>query len=180
MWPFKKKKKKVISRDRFLQSRAVHNPALKWEESDDGVITLMIPRSKSGISSFLGRSLSLPEYKQVKLDEIGSKVWKKMDGKTDARALVDWMNQEFKMSPREAEMALGIYLEKLSDRGYIVLMVPLPEPGTQEAKEEAIELRKQLKDLENDFKRGRVKQEDYSSIKQEMEKRLELMGEKSG
>ena len=178
MWPFKKKKK-VISRERFLQSRPLVNPALRWDEAEDGVITLSIPRSKRGLLDIFSKQMSLPEYKQVKLDEIGSKVWKKIDGKMSVREFIEWMYQEFKMNPREAEVSLGVYLERLSERGFILLLVPPAKPGTQEAKDEGVELRKRLKDLERDSKNQKISQQQYDSIKQEIKRRLELMGEKS-
>lgn len=179
MWPFKKKKR-VISRDRFLQSVPIKNPGLSWEEENDGTITLKIPRSKKGLLRLLSGPADLPDYRQVKLDEIGSKVWKKIDGKADMKDFMEWMNQEFKMNSREAELSLALFMEKLSDKTYIVLLVPPPKPGTPEAKEEAAELRKRLKELEKDFKDQKLNQDQYNSFKKEIEKRLEAMGEQTG
>ncbi len=176
MWPFKKKKK-VISRDRFLQSIPLRNPGLSWEEENDGTITLKIPRSKKGFLRILSWPSDLPGYKQVKLDEIGSKVWKRIDGKTDMKDFMEWMNQEFKMNPREAELSLALFMEKLSDKAFILLLVPPPKPGTQEAKEEASELKKRLKEMDKDFKDQKLNEEQYNSIKKEIQKRLEAMGE---
>lgn len=176
MWPFKKKKK-ILSRERFLSSRPLRNPAIGWERSDDGTITLKIPRAKGGIVDLFAKSLTLPDYKQVKLDEVGSEVWQRLDGEMEVSQLIRWMNEQFKMNPREAEVSLGIYLEKLSERGYIVMLVPPPKPGTPEAVEEAKEMRGRLKDLEKQFKARKIGEEQYFKIKEEIERRLKMIEE---
>jgi len=175
-WPFKKKKK-VLSRERFLSSRPVPNPLVKQEESEAGIITLLVPIDRKGLPAVLSKSMSIPDYKKIQLDEVGSKVWRKIGGNVSMLDLGKWMEEEFKLSQREAELSLGAYFDKLSERGLVGLMIPPPRPGTPEAKEEAEELRKRAKELQGLHRKGKLTDEELKEAQGEIEKRLEMIGE---
>lgn len=171
MWPFKKKEK-TISRERFLDSIPIRNPVIKWEISEDGTVTLIIPRNPDTVSGFVQKMLTLPNEKKVKLDEIGSKVWLKTDGKLNMQDLIKWFSEEFRIAQREAEVSLSLFFKELSKRGFLTLLVPLPKPGTPEAKEEIEELRSQLKNIEKEFKKKRLSEEQFNQIKKSIEEKI--------
>lgn len=175
-WPFKKKKKS-LSRERFLASRPVVNPTIKTEGSKDGVITLLIPIDRSGLPVLVSKSLAIPEQKKIQLDEVGSKVWMKIDGNASMSDLSKWMESEFKISQREAEVSLGVYFDKLSEKGLVGLIVPPPRPGTQEAIEEAAELRKRLKEVQELHRKGKLTDEQLKEAQQGINNRLKLVEE---
>ena len=175
-WPFKKKKR-LLSRERFLLSRPVINPMIKTEESEDGAVVLVIPVQRSGIPNVLSKSLSIPEQKKVQLDEVGSKVWKKIDGKATMSDLSKWMESEFKISQREAEISLNTYFQKLTEKGLVGMIVPLPKPGTQEAVEEATELRKRSKELQELHRKGKITEEELKEAQRQIDNTLETIGE---
>jgi len=177
-WPFKKKKKS-LSRERFLGARPVLNPAIKVEESDGGAITLIVPVSKSNLPMLLTRSLSLPNERKIQLDETGTRVWRKIDGKTTMAELSKWMADEFKITQREAEVSLGIYLDKLIEKGLVGVSVPPPKPGSPEAAEEAKELRRRSKQLEDLRRKDKISEEQFREAQQEIAKMLEQMGEQT-
>jgi hypothetical protein len=176
-WPFKKKKKRSLSRERFLLSRAVINPVIKTEESEDGTIILVIPVSRSGLPNLVSKSLSIPEKKKVQLDEVGSKVWRKIDGNTSMSDLSKWMESEFKISQREAEVSLSTYFQSLTEKNIAGMIVPPPKPGTQEAVEEAAELRKRSKELQELHRKGKITEEELKEAQQQIDSTLEIMGE---
>ncbi|MEM2960551.1 MAG: PqqD family protein [Candidatus Bathyarchaeia archaeon] len=158
------KKKKVepsISPERLAKSVPVVNPILKCEEDDKGLITIVVPVSKSG---WLGKVVDIPESKKVKLDEIGSKVWKRFDGKTDVGAITEWMKKEFMITQREAEISLSLFIKKLMEKRFIALLVPPPKPGTQEALAEIERLKKELKELEKAYKSKKVDDDTYRAL----------------
>jgi hypothetical protein len=175
-WPFKKKKK-PLSRERFLGSRPVLNPTVKTEESEEGVITLVVPVDRSGLPMLFGKGLSLPKERKIQLDEIGTKVWKKIDGSMTMAELSKWMADEFKVTQREAEVSLGIYLDKLIEKGLVGVIVPPPKPGTPEAAEEAKELRRRSKELEDSHRKGKITEQQLKEAQQQIAKMLEEMGE---
>jgi len=175
-WPFKKKKR-LLSRERFLQSRPVINPAIKTEESEDGAVVLVIPVERSGVPNVVSKTLSIPEQKKVQLDEVGSKVWRKIDGKASMSDLSKWMEDEFKISQREAEISLNTYFQKLTERGLVGMIVPLPKPGTQEAVEEAAELKKRSKELQELQHKGKITEEELKEAQRQIDNSLEAIGE---
>jgi len=177
-WPFKKKKKS-LSRERFLGARPILNPAIKVEESDAGVITLVVPVGKSNLPVLVTKSLSIPNEKKIQLDETGTKVWRRIDGKTTMAELSRWMADEFKITQREAEVSLGIYLDKLIEKRLVGVVLPPPKPGTPEAAEEAKELRQRSKKLEELCRKGKITEEQLREAQQEIAKALEQMGEQA-
>ena len=176
-WPFKKKKKRLLSRERFLSSRPVLNPAIKTEESEDGMVILVIPVERSGLPNVVSKSLSIPEKKKVQLDEVGSKVWRKIDGNISMSELSKWMESEFKISQREAEVSLNTYFQKLTEKGLAGMIVPNPKPGTQEAVEEAAELKKRSKELQELHHKGKITEEELKEAQQQIDNTLEIIGE---
>lgn len=174
MWPFKKKEK-TISRERFLKAIPIRNPIIKYETADDDTVTLIIPRNPDAVSTFVQKMFTLPSEKKVKLDEIGSKVWLKVDGKTNMQDLIKWFSEEFRVAQREAEVSLSLFFKELSRRGFLTLLVPLPEPGTPEAKEEIEELKSQLKSIEKEFKRGKLSEEQFNQIRKTLEEKIEYL-----
>jgi len=175
-WPFKKKKKS-LSRGRFLLSRPVTNPTIKTEESQDGMITLVIPVDRSGLPNLVSKSLSIPEQKKIQLDEVGSKVWRKIDGNTSISDLSRWMESEFKISQREAEVSLSTYFQKLTEKGLVGMIIPPPKPGTKEAAEEAAELRKRSKEFQELHRKGQITEEQLKEAQQQIDNTLEAIGE---
>jgi len=176
-WPFKKKKKRMLSRDRFLESRPLVNPMIKIEETEPGIVTLLVPIDRKGIPAILSKSVTIPDHKKIQLDEIGSKVWGKMDGKASMSDISRWMVEEFKITPREAELSLSAFFDKLSSKGLVGLMVPPPKPGTEEAKEEAKELRARYKEIQELHRKGKMTSEQLVEAEHDIEERLKIMGE---
>ncbi|MBO3801011.1 MAG: PqqD family protein [Thermoproteota archaeon] len=174
MWPFKKKEK-TVSRERFLNAIPIRNPIIKWETSDDNTVTLIISRSPDAVSTFVQKMFTLPGEKKVKLDEIGSKVWLKVDGKSNMQDLIKWFSEEFRVAQREAEVSLSLFFKELSKRGFLTLLVPLPSPGTPEAIEEIEELKSQLKAVEKEFKKGKINEEQFNQIKKTLEEKIEYL-----
>jgi|YelNatPaOPRAMG01_1025707.scaffolds.fasta_scaffold47024_3 hypothetical protein len=157
----KKKAEPSISPERFAKSVPVVNPILKFEEDSNGLITIVVPLSKS---SWLGKVVDTPESKKVKLDEIGSKVWKRFDGKTDISAITEWMKKEFMITQREAEISLSLFIRKLMEKRFIALLVPPPKPGTQEALSEIDRLKRELKELEKAYRKKKIDDETYRTL----------------
>lgn len=163
----KKKAEPSISPERFLKSIPVVNPVLKCEEDSNGLITLVVPVPKSG---WVKKVIEVPESKKVKLDEIGSKVWKRFDGKTDVDTIIEWMKKEFFITQREAEISLFLFIRKLMEKRFIALLVPSPKPGTKEALAEIERLRIELKELEKAHKKKQVDDETYKALTERYEK----------
>ncbi|MFQ6096003.1 MAG: PqqD family protein [Candidatus Bathyarchaeia archaeon] len=139
----KKPKKPTISRSDFFKVRPVRNPGVKWEKDDSGKIQLLIPIRqesvrKKGFSKILVRLFPKPDVKEkkVQLDKIGSFVWELCDSNRTVEEIVNSLNEEYKMIPREAEISLRIYFEQLTKRGLLGFIFP---EKVRERLKEAIE-----------------------------------------
>jgi len=110
----------IPSRREVLALRPVRNPVLQWEETD-GRIILRARRDKArGWKARLTNVfVSLPEEHVVELDDIGSEVWRQIDGKHSMADIVDSLAKSRKLEKREAELSLQQFFKELMRRGYV-------------------------------------------------------------
>lgn len=117
------RKKPSLSRNQALQARPVKNPNLEWNRVADCEIKLIIPRR----TDFLGRTLCkmfhAPDHKEIILDEVGSDIWELCDGNRSVEAIVAAVSKKYKMTRRECETSVGMYLKMLGDRNLLGLQV---------------------------------------------------------
>ena len=123
---FKKKKKEQqapIPLEVLLMCIPVKNPAVSWEKSEKGEITIKVklPPSKPGLLSGFVKE---PTEKKYVLDEVGSYVWELIDGKRTIGEMAELIAKQFKLHRREAQASLLAYLQLLAQRGLIRLMAP--------------------------------------------------------
>jgi len=119
-----KKAQGALTRDQAMRAWPVRNPALKTHVSDDGIVTIELPRRKDWMGGVLGALFQVPESKPVQLDEIGSFVYERCDGERTVNDLVDEMMAEYKLNRREVEVSLTKFLQMLAQRGIIAFAVP--------------------------------------------------------
>jgi hypothetical protein len=114
----------ALTRDQAMRAWPVRNPALKTQVSDDGIVTIELPRRKDWMGGMLGALFQVPQSKPVQLDEIGSFVYDRCDGERTVNDLVDDMMAEYKLNRREVEVSLTKFLQMLAQRGIIAFAVP--------------------------------------------------------
>jgi Coenzyme PQQ synthesis protein D (PqqD) len=124
--PFLRRRSQTDWRE-VLRALPVRNIRLDWSEDDAGMVALRIPQRQDRWVRFLNRIAAAPEHKQVVLDEIGSDVWRMCDGATPVEAIVRALMKKYKLSRREVELSLSLYLKQLAKRGYLGLALA-PEP----------------------------------------------------
>lgn len=110
------RKKPILTRDQALRARPVRNPLLEWEKSEDGEIRLLIPRRKDLLGRALCRMFRAPEHKEIVLDEVGSEIWELCDGERSVDAIVAATGKRHKITRRECETSVSMYLKMLGDR----------------------------------------------------------------
>jgi len=59
--------------------------------------------------------------KKLQLDQMGSFVWRLIDGKKTVREIITVFAKEYKVTRQEAETAVTTFLKTLGQRGFIVL-----------------------------------------------------------
>ena len=85
-----------------------------WLERDDGRIVIDRPRPPiNGLRGLFRRAGWMLAPRRIRLDEIGSFAWRRLDGSTKVRALAGVMRDAFPDSCDELEERLGGYLRAM-------------------------------------------------------------------
>lgn len=123
---------RVPTRKEILALRPQRNPALPWHEEDERVV-LTIKRRPTGASRLLAYMVHVPQERRVVLDELGSAVWRLLDGQRTLGQIARVLGREYQLSAREAELSLQQYFKELGRRGYIGFWVPDTAPVRETA-----------------------------------------------
>jgi hypothetical protein len=168
---FKKKEPPKVSPERLFKSTPVVNPEVKYEEDEDGVVTILVPvrTSSSGQATRTAK---------IKLDIIGSKVWKRIDGKTSLNEIAQWMKKEFMITEREAEVSLSMFLKSLVEKRLVALILPPPRPGTPEVQEEIQRIKAEIENLEKAYRKRKIDEKTFKELKEKYEEAIEELKEK--
>jgi hypothetical protein len=108
-----------ISRRQMLESVPRLNPAVRWEELDTGRILVTFSKDAGGWLRIAMRLFALPEWSQVLLDDVGTRVVRQIDGIRTVNQLIAYLAAELKLSRKEAEVALVKYMEMLGKRNLV-------------------------------------------------------------
>ena len=85
----------------------------KWREAEDGKVIVMRPRfGESGMSRKISGLFNLSDYR-IKLDDIGTLVWKRCDGKTTAAEIADELRIQFGDRVEPAEDRLSRFVSQM-------------------------------------------------------------------
>ena len=92
---------------------------LNFEESGNGLVTLLKPKFKNKfLVKYLRPRIKKPNYK-VKLDQFGSFVWKKCNGKNTVAQIGDLLKQEFKDDIDPVYDRLAFFIQSLARHQFI-------------------------------------------------------------
>ncbi len=123
-----RRRKPALSREQSLASVPLRNTAIREEETDDGLVRLVIPRRTSRWVRWLSKIFYVPKTRRVTLDEIGTFVWSQCDGEHNVRSIIQALCKRYKLHRKEAEVSVVTYLRTLAKRGLIGIAV-LKEDG---------------------------------------------------
>ncbi|MEM3658117.1 MAG: PqqD family protein [Candidatus Hadarchaeum sp.] len=160
---FKKQQPPKVSPERLYRSTPVVTPGIQYEEDSKGIITLLIPIKEDD---------KVIRTMKIKLDAIGSKVWKKIDGKTSFNEICQWMKSEFLITEKEAEVSLSMFIKSLADKRLVALVLPPPKPGTEEVQEELERLKFEIRELEKAYRKRRIDEKTYMEAKASYEEAI--------
>lgn len=108
---------KRLDRRESLAGVPVLNDNVDVQTRDDGRITLVITKKRS--AGFWGRFQPREMSRTVKLDELGTFVFKQINGRRNARQIVDMFARRFKLNRREAEFSVVEFIRQLVRRNAI-------------------------------------------------------------
>jgi len=112
-----------LTPEAMRNAKPLRNPDVE-ETEQDGALTLRGPAAVRGLlGKLLTRSASGQIMKQYELEEVGAFVWTHIDGKRTFQSLSKLLQTTYKMNRLEAEASLAAFLQMLSERGLVTLMV---------------------------------------------------------
>lgn len=120
----KKKPEKTFPREELLRLKPVRNPYLKWKKSETGEVVITLELKKTKKTKFLSKLFPTPKEKRISLDKIGTFVWDRCDGKHTVEQITKELEDEYKMMRQEAEISLTTFLQQLSKRRFIGVLIP--------------------------------------------------------
>ncbi len=91
------------------------------EEDETGKVVILVRKFKNAWFSHFALGRRSPVIR-IRLDEIGSKVWKAMDGKCSVTALLDHLNKHWNEAPEkisELDKRLAAFISIMYDNRYI-------------------------------------------------------------
>ncbi len=113
-----------FTRDDVVKSRPVRNSLIKWEKSENGEISLVIPQKNTLWVRSVSKVFMLPKSRVVALDEVGSFVWTMCDGHNSMDGIMKMLSNKYKLTRKEAETSLLAYFRLLGKRGMIGFAMP--------------------------------------------------------
>jgi hypothetical protein len=92
---------------------------IKWHETDDGKIDLLTPKIKNDKIRRLFKKSDQPDYYSIHLDEIGSSVWKLIDGQTTVAQIAKDIHEKFGDKIEPVFERLGEFIRQLHQKQFI-------------------------------------------------------------
>ena len=97
---------------RFLHCR--FDRRLEWREAEDGRVIVLRPRFGEGrLGSWLASLLGMSPYR-IRLDDIGTLVWRNCDGKTSAGEIAILLREAFGEAVEPAEDRLHNFITQMN------------------------------------------------------------------
>lgn len=122
---FRKKKLPTISREQMLDSTVAVNSSLRVIRGEDGSVSLGIPMPPAPILRWFPKLAQASSgERKIDLDEVGTFVWDMCDRDTTVRKMIEHLAAEYKMNRKEAEVSLFAFLQTLTKKGLVSLIVP--------------------------------------------------------
>ncbi len=114
-----------VTRAEALNCRPVRNPEIRDEVMESGDVLIVYPvRTKPWfvrLARRMGWDPDKPLMKKLQLDELGTVVWRLIDGKKSVREIVKAFAGEYQLHTREAEISVTTFIRELGKRGIIGL-----------------------------------------------------------
>ena len=116
----------VLSMDNktLMGVKPVRNPALDWRTEENETVIITVKRKEKTLEKIFGKIFPIPKFKRIRLDEVGSFVWKLCNGENTIDTIIKKLSSEYKLTKREALVSLLSYLRTLSSKNLIYFVVP--------------------------------------------------------
>jgi hypothetical protein len=115
-------KRPRIEKKEALEILPVRNSRIKWERKGSEIL-LDVPLRDDKFARFVKRLMkNMPDTRQISLDELGAGVWEMCDGKNNVNSIVSAISKNYKLTRREAEASVTMFMSTLAKKNLIALM----------------------------------------------------------
>ena len=115
----------TIPRAEALNMVPVRNTEVQESSIADGLIQLAYPLAIKPWFGRMAEKVGLwdkrPMIKEIELDEMGTFVWKLIDGEHSVRQIAEAFVSHYEVQPREAELSVTAFIKTIGQRGIIGL-----------------------------------------------------------
>jgi hypothetical protein len=107
------------------KTKPVRNTFVTSEQLEDGAVVLKAPLTSQGkgIMGRIAQKAGKPNVKHFELEAVGAFVWNLCDGKHTFEGISKKLREEYKLTRLEADASLSAFLQMLSQRKLITMMV---------------------------------------------------------
>lgn len=121
-----KRRQPGLTREAALACRPMRDDAVSVEEMENGLFRLTYPvRMRPWMVGLMRRLRGgrepEPMMKRIELDELGSAVWRLIDGRRSVRRIVAEFRAAHALGRREAELSVTAFIRELGRRGIVGL-----------------------------------------------------------
>ena len=116
---FSKDKGPKLSRAAMLASRPTRNDSLRWEQSDEGEVRVIVERQETWKVKLLSKVFYIPKERKITLDEVGTEVWQMCNGRNSVGQMIDLLSEKYQLNRKEAEVSLLQYLKTLGQKRFV-------------------------------------------------------------
>jgi hypothetical protein len=125
MWFKKKQPASLMSREEALNYRPVKHPLVTDTTLESGVVVITYPIAMRPWATKLMKKLGglgdRPAMKKLQLDELGTEVWKMLDGNRSVNDVIRIFADTHRLHPKEAEVSITQFIRQLGKRGILGL-----------------------------------------------------------
>ena len=103
----------------MLASRPTRNDSLRWEQSDEGEVRVVVERQETWKVKLLSKVFYIPKERKITLDEVGTEVWQMCNGRNSVGQMIDLLSEKYQLNRKEAEVSLLQYLKTLGQKRFV-------------------------------------------------------------
>lgn len=115
-----KKRGQKAPEKNYLDYVPRHSPGLRWDTLEDGRIQLTVKR-RGWVNSLAHTLFKAPENNYVTLDDLGSFVWKQIDGRRSITAIGEMVEKAFGQDAEPVYQRLAEFVKMLSVHNFVKL-----------------------------------------------------------
>ena len=97
----------------------VHSEGVEWQTAENGRVTLRV-ENKGAFNRLAQLLFFRPKVSYIHLDDLGSFVWSRLDGKTQTADIVSAVEKQYGNEAQPTEERLLRFLGTLKENGFIV------------------------------------------------------------